>query len=50
MPVLTRGFRLMGDNAYVSENGDASNLGRSGKTFLFFALRVLSELARTEVV
>ena len=36
VPVLTKGFCPMSNNAYVSENGDASNLGRSEGTFLFF--------------
>ena len=36
VPFLTNRFHSMGNNAYVSENGDASNLGRSGETFLFF--------------
>ena len=37
----------MSNNAYVSENGDASNLGRSEGTFLFF---VPGWQARLEIV
>ena len=32
---LAEGFRPMSSNACIYENGRASNMGRSGETFLF---------------
>ena len=36
VPVLTKGFRPMSNNAYVPENGDASNLGEVWGDLPFF--------------
>ena len=50
MPVITEGFHPISNNTYVSENGDASNLGEVWGDLLFFVLKVPTEPARHEIV
>ena len=44
------GYTKLSVSPGVESKGNASNLGRSGVTFLFFGLRVLPELARGVII
>ena len=49
MPVLTKGFHSISNNAYVPENGMRRHGGGLGRPS-FFVLKVPSEPARHEIV